>query len=384
MAYAEKRGDRYRGMYRDTEGKLRSAGWSTSKREAKALAQAQELKIRAGKWHSPDAGKETFSDYFEHMWLPNRILEPSTYAGYVSYYRTELKPTFGDTELRKITRADVQRWVVRMRKDGRIKPKTIREKFECLAVCLGGTKGVSAVRDGLIAESPCEGVELPTIGRRRKKAYTVAQVNTVMSRLDPWWEVHALVLADTGVRFGESQGWEVRDFRDGALYVERTVVELTKKLIAGLDLGQNTQFYVKDYPKDEEERRIALTPEVAARVEQIIRERELFPGDRIFAMHDRHGKVLRTKEWPNGRPVLRSHFRDNWRRAHGDDIEILKVHALRGSMISWLIQAGVDMGAVMDRSGHARLSTVQEYFDQFSDAEERALAGLARARAAQG
>lgn len=380
MAYAEKRGRRYRGMYRDPAGKLKSAGWSDSKREAKALAQAQELKMRSGDWHDPDAGKVTFADYFEHQWLPNRIVEPATYSGYASYFRTELKPVFGAKELRKITRGDVQRWVVTMQRSG-ASAKTIREKFRCLSVCLGGERGVSAVRDGLIEKSPCDGVELPRVVRRKKKAYEINDVTTLMERLDPWWQPMVMVAADTGMRFGEIVGLEARDFEGAAFNVERTIVELTKKLVVELGLG-TTQWYVKDYPKDGEERRVSLSPQVATRVEQVIKERELFPGDRIFGMHDGHGKLLRTAEWTTGRPVVRSHFRSEWRAAHDDDIEILKVHALRGSMISWLIKNGVDLAAVMDRAGHSRLSTTQDYFSQFADVDQRALAGLERARQA--
>jgi integrase len=245
---------------------------------------------------------------------------------------------------------------------------------------LDGREGVSAVRDGLIHTSPCDGIDLPKMKRRKVTVYPITAVDTLMTRLDEWWEIMVLVMADTGMRWGEVQGLEVRDFTGSAFNVERTVVELTKKVLTELGIGQG-QFYVKDYPKDGEDRLVTLSPEVAVRVEQVIKHRELFPGDRIFGMHDRHGKLLRTEAWPTGRPVVRSHFRTVWRAAHGDDIPILKVHALRGSMISWLVLGGTDLGAVMTRAGHSRLATTQGYFDQFSDADQRALAGLARARA---
>jgi len=140
MAWIEARGRRYRGMYRDASGKKRSAGWSDSKREAKRLAVAQELKVAAGSWHSPDAGKVLFSTYWEEQWLPNRLVQPTTYSGYESYYRTELRDAFGDMEVRMIKTSHVQRWVVDMSKRG-VSAKTIREKFRCLSVCLGGRDG---------------------------------------------------------------------------------------------------------------------------------------------------------------------------------------------------------------------------------------------------
>jgi integrase len=56
-----------------------------------------------------------------------------------------------------------------------------------------------------------------------------------------------------------------------------------------------------------------------------------------------------------------------WLPAHGDTIPVRRFHDLRGSMISWMILGGADLGAVMDRAGHTRLSTTQQCFDQFFD-----------------
>ncbi len=76
MAWVEQNKSRgktsYRGRYRDAMGRPKTAGKSTSKREAIKMAQDEEHKLRFGTWVDPNAGRVTFSEYFEEQWLPNK------------------------------------------------------------------------------------------------------------------------------------------------------------------------------------------------------------------------------------------------------------------------------------------------------------------------
>jgi hypothetical protein len=110
MAYVVKRGKVWRGSYRDPNGKVRHAGSSRLKKEALALAQEEEAKLRHGTWFDPAAGKVTFAEYFETQWLPHRVAEANTLASR-SHYNSSLREAFGKAELRKITPAMIQRWV---------------------------------------------------------------------------------------------------------------------------------------------------------------------------------------------------------------------------------------------------------------------------------
>src|SRR4051812_40063981 len=150
MAWVEPHKGKWRGRYRDEAGKVRYATVDTSKRRALKAAQDEEAKVRAGTWHDPTAGNMTFSTYFEDHWLPNRTNEVNTLDGYRSHYNATLKGEFGNMPLNKLTAGMIQRWVAREQKAG-AKPGTIRAKFRTLSTCLGGRKGVSAVRDGLLA-----------------------------------------------------------------------------------------------------------------------------------------------------------------------------------------------------------------------------------------
>ena len=62
----------WKGIYRDTKGKLRVAGYTNTQVKAKKLALDVEAQIRSGGWFDPTAGKMTFAEYFEKEWLPTR------------------------------------------------------------------------------------------------------------------------------------------------------------------------------------------------------------------------------------------------------------------------------------------------------------------------
>lgn len=138
-------------------------------------------------------------------------------------------------------------------------PGTIRAKYRTLATCLGGLKGSSAVRDGLIAASPCKGVDLPVADKPEVKIYTPNEVDDLMPAIDPWWQPIPILGADSGLRWGELMGINVFDFSDGytGVWVRDTIVELT---IA--KTGNGTPFKIKERPKNKKPRFVALSPEV--------------------------------------------------------------------------------------------------------------------------
>ncbi|HZJ04039.1 MAG TPA: hypothetical protein VFD59_01035, partial [Nocardioidaceae bacterium] len=106
MAWVEQnksRGTRmYRGRYRDPLGCPKTAGKSTSKREALKMAQDEEHKLRSGTWLDPKAGRITFSEYFEKQWLPNKTGEINTIAKYQMHYDAAFKGEFGPMRLNSI------------------------------------------------------------------------------------------------------------------------------------------------------------------------------------------------------------------------------------------------------------------------------------------
>lgn len=384
MASAELRGTKWRGEYRVDGRKFKTKSYK-SKREALEAARDQESRARSGTWFDPSVGKETFSTYFETQWFPNRQGEVRTRGEYWSCYQASLKDAFGHMELRKILPSTVQGWVTQQINEG-VSPSTIRARFKVLQVCLAAKKGASARQDRLVQFNPCEGVQLPSIPEREVTILEPDQVDAVLEALDPWWRLLPLFIAETGLRWGEVLGLTLEDFTQEyrQLTVRRTIVETKIE-----NTGNGTRFMWKDRPKTGKQRKIALDKPVAAAVKQLVTDRELKPGDRLFSMSDRptrwrgvpfavpEPKVLRTDVWPCGVPIGARHHREIWNAAiEAAELPHRTVRDLRASHISWLLAGGLDLASVMERVGHTRFQTTRRYTAALSDADDRALEAL--------
>ena len=115
MGHDTARGTRYTGAYRDPDGRTRSAGSFSTRREALRAANREEQKVLAGAWHDNAQGDITFRDYVEKEWLPNKHVEASTRAAYISYLDKYFFPFFGHRGLNRISPSLVQDWVTQPR-----------------------------------------------------------------------------------------------------------------------------------------------------------------------------------------------------------------------------------------------------------------------------
>ncbi len=61
------------------------------------------------------------------------------------------------------------------------------------------------------------------------------------------------------------------------------------------------------------------------------------------------------------------------------DFEV-RVHDLRHAHASWLLAGGSDLKSVMDRMGHAQITTTQKYLHALPDADTKNLTALDRIR----
>jgi integrase len=150
------------------------------------------------------------------------------------------------------------------------------------------------------------------------------------------------------------------------LTVEETVVEVS---IKNSPTGQ--RMLTKPYPKDNEPRTMELPPDLVDQLDDWIASRRLGPDDLLFATRD-------------GTPISRNTFRTRvWRpaiKASGIDFDV-RVHDLRHAHASWLLAGGSDLKSVMDRMGHAQITTTQKYLHALPDADQKNLDALNRIRA---
>lgn len=73
---------RYQATYRDGQGRVRTPGTYTNRKDADRAWLQAELVLAQGRLGGADTGKLTFARYVNEIWFPNHVLEPSTREGY--------------------------------------------------------------------------------------------------------------------------------------------------------------------------------------------------------------------------------------------------------------------------------------------------------------
>lgn len=355
---------RFQGRYRDPFDRKRTVGTYSSKRAAAKAASKAEGTVEDGTWIDPEAGRITFGEYAEHVWLPSRHLEVTTRAGYQSYLRNHFVPFFGRMPLARVMPSTVQEWVNQATANG-LSPRSVAKYHVMLHSVFA-----RAVRDRLVAFNPCEETELPKVVTKKTRTLTPQEYGSVLAETPPRFKALVMTAIETGMRWGELVALRPRhiEFLRRTITVEETIVEVSRK-----DSPTGERMIVKPYPKDDEPRTLrvsqALLDVLAARITELglARDDLLFP----------------SREVAGGQPLSRATFNTRyWRPAiarSGVDFPV-RMHDLRHAHASWLLAGGADLKTVMERMGHSQIMTTQKYLHTLPDADDKALAAFESVR----
>jgi integrase len=306
-------------------------------------------------------GEVTFAEYVETVWLPSKQVETSTLAAYRSYLDKHFIPVFGRRPMGKILPTEVQRWVTTATEHG-LSAASVGKYHTMLNSIFE-----RALVDRVVTFNPCAHTELPKRVKKKARTLTPEEYTAILEALPAQHRLMIETAINTGMRWGELIALKPRhlDLTTGKLTVEETIVEVSIK-----NSPTGNRMLVKPYPKDNEPRTMGLPPELITQLGAHITEHGLRSGDLLFA----------TRQ---GTPFSRNTFRTRvWRpavTASGVDFEV-RVHDLRHAHASWLLAGGSDLKSVMDRMGHAQITTTQKYLHTLPDADTKNLTALDRTR----
>jgi len=207
----------------------------------------------------------------------------------------------------------VQGWVAKAVQDG-LSPRSVRTHHTLLHSIFK-----AAVRDRVIAYNPCEGGNLPKVIPPSREFISREQFEKLLLTIPERDRLLLLVGIETGIRWGELAALRPRhlDLPQCLIVVRETIVEISKK---NSPTGQRYQ--IKPNPKS---------------------NKPSGPGP-----------------W---RPAI---------QAAGLPLGV-RMHDLRHAHASCLLAGGADLKTVMDRLGHARITTTQQYLHALADADDAAL-----------
>ncbi|MGD9996960.1 MAG: tyrosine-type recombinase/integrase [Ilumatobacteraceae bacterium] len=341
----DKRPDgKWRARWREAGGKQRAQHFDT-KRDAVQFLASVRVDTSRGAYIDPDAGRETVAKYAER-WAAGQPWRDSSRERVEHVIRAQIVPTFGTAALRNVRPSDVQSWVGKMTGAG-LAPSTVESYFRVFAAIM-----LSARRDRLVHESPCDGVRLPRADRARAALVplTTEQVYALAGAVPDRYRALVLASAGLGLRQGEACGLTVArvDFLRRTVRIDRQLVTPPK---GDAYLGPT---------KTPSSNRVIALPSVIGDV--LAAHLARYPaGESGLVFTSSTGAMLRRSTW-----------QDAFARAARDTGIEATSHDLRHHCASLLIAAGCSVTAVQHYLGHKNASeTLDTYSHLWPSDEDR-------------
>lgn len=317
----------WRAQYRDRTGQRHGRSFP-SKREADDWAAEQERDVRRGRHYDPRAGRITVGE-FEARWWDARVVEATTRATDRGRLDRHVLPRWRDVAVEAVTPTAVQGWARQMQRGG-LAAATVRSCVQLLASILDAAR-----RDGIIPDNPARGVSLPTVPPGAEVYLTRDEADRVLDQMKPDEQAVTMTLLYTGMRWGEVAGLHLRrvDLLRRRIDVVETLVEVKGQRI------------IKPYPKGKRRRTVPVPRDLADVLAAYLARHPTGRDELVFPSLSRH-------TW------ARSHLQPAMRKA---DVHHARVHDLRHTYASWLVQDGVPIAEVSRLLGHASITTTMRY-----------------------
>lgn len=298
-----------------------------------------------------------FRDYAER-WLETRTnkqgqpLKTRSKADYRRLLKAKINPTFGDMEIKNITKPSVQAWYMRY-------SKTPTEQASAYA--LFRTILNSAVEDELIPVNPCrvKGAGKAPVKHKVQLA-TVEEMSTLLAVMPERYRLTVQIALWCTLRIGE-----ILELRRADIRIKHTKAPDGVELAVGTIRVRRTVQHIEgevviDTPKTEKGAREvhippALIPEFEAHLKthaQWGNDGLLFPSGRGGSLHHRtFGNWWNKARDAAGRPDLR-------------------FHDLRHTGATMLAQEGATIAELMDRLGHTTPKAALVYQHAAADRDQ--------------
>jgi integrase len=315
----------------------------------------------------PNMTTMTVGEWIEHHIEHLTGLRKSTLWDYGSYLRKDIAPILGDIPLTGLTREHIAKWTQDLA-DGGASGKTIANKHGFISSALN-----AAVRAGRIPTNPASGQRLPTSERAEMVCLTQEDFARLLDNVTDHWKPLVEFLVASGCRWGEATALKPSDIN-----LTTATVRITRAWKRTYDRGG----YELGPPKTKRSVRTINIPKSVLEKLDLTGEWVFLNKANTFVkgngFHDRVWSAAVEKTWPSkdkdGKPIKSTR-----------DAPILKprIHDLRHTCASWMIQAGVPLPVIQAHLGHESIQTtvsVYGHLDRRSMALAADVIGEALAR----
>jgi integrase len=322
------------------------------KENAQAHLDSVTADVVKGEYVNPRQAATTFKVVADEWIAGKSTKKPKTVAGYKSLLDTLILPKWGETKLKDITHADLQRWITGLSVTGSarfegegLSASRVVQTHQCMSAVLK-----YAIRTNRLTKNVATGTELPRRAVSDHRYLSHEQLLQLAEYVGPSASsgrglgIMTLVMGYCGLRFGEAVALRVRDVKDKRITVRSSVTRVAGSgYVEGTTKTSRTRWVpVPEFVWEELEEECLL---VSKGPDALV-----FPGP--------HGGHLTTFEYRR------------WFDPAATDIGApgLVPHELRHTCASLAIASGANVLAVQRLLGHATASmTLDRYGHLFSD-----------------
>lgn len=346
-------GMRWRARYVDDDGREQTKRFQR-KRDAEDWLDEVTADLVTGTYVQPAKKKVLVKELAEGWYATKGELKPKTLEGYRGLLDTLVLPRWETVAVGDVTHEAVQAWISDMRSKGvRDTEKGLSASRTIQAYQV--LRGVLdyAVKRRHIPLNPAVGVDLPRKVTLERRYLTHRQVEDLAAGMGEW-RVLTLVLAYTGLRWGEAVALRARnvDLARGRIQVTGSVTRVGKELVEGP-------------PKSHAHRSVPVPAFLVEELRPVVEE--LNDEDLVF-------------ESPIGGFLTSWAYRSKFDVAR--PIAGMTPHDLRHTAASLAIQSGANIKAVQRMLGHATATlTLDRYGHLFDDDLDHLAANLGESRA---
>jgi integrase len=323
------------------------------------VAKQIEARLVLGELHlkkEPENKAPTFEEY-SNTWMDFNVratCKPSTEKDYRSILDNHVLPAFGNKPVTEIKRMMIKKFLM-----GKVKADFASSTVSHMKCCISGTLNV-AVDDGVLTANPAH--RLGKIFKKKKAhgeihPYSKDELASLLESFQTHFSGHypmALTLARTGMRLGEALAlqWDDIDFEGRFITVKRT--------FSRGKIGT---------PKNGKRRRVDMSRQLTRVLKDTKHQRKLETINKGW------GKV---PKWVFVNSAGNPLDINGWRRRvfykaiDKADLRKIRVHDIRHTYASLLIQAGESLAYVRDQLGHHSISVTVDIYGHLTPGGNKA------------
>jgi integrase len=338
-SYNTAQGKRYRVRYRTPDHKSTQKRGFKTKREAELFAATVEVAKAKGEYIAPSLGRITVAELAPE-WLNRKEqhTSPSHYRMLESAWRVHVSPRWGKIAVADVDLISVEAWISSLSANGAGVTTVLRAH--------GVLSGIlaDAVKSKRLPTNPAKGVDNLPHKTGKRRVYLSADDVHRLADESGQYRALVLVLAYTGIRWGEAVALRVRDveFLRRRISVSENAVQLGVNHAVGPTKGRKTR----------------SVPVPAFVLNELsVQCQGKAPGNLVFPARD-GGYLPRPKSSAG------------WFAVAVTKAEVQKItpHDLRHTCASLAVSAGVNVLALQRMLGHTSAKvTLDTYADLFDD-----------------